>query len=147
MTKNTDKGSFDPEVAIEETPGYLGHIFDGYVSFGPELRLLGEFDWENYCNIASELDVFERTLNLDLAGDSLTFKADPSCVNEFLDKLPSIEAIYDCPKDQGPASGSGYVFVLKDNWRSNISLEEQVNSLREALELDYEKIQFEYSKK
>jgi hypothetical protein len=53
-------------------------------------------------------------------------------------------AIYDCPPDQGPAGGSGYVFVLRDNWQSDPPLSEQVSALRKALEKDYEILRQKY---
>jgi hypothetical protein len=136
--------SFDPDLPIEETPGYLGHIFDDYVSFDLDLISLSEFDWSEYSNMASEIDKLERCLTLNLIGTEISIIANASQINTFLDKLPSINAIYDCPPDQGPAGGSGYVFLLCDDWKSYAPLSEQISALREALEIDYEILRLEF---
>ena len=144
MNDENDPYPFDPDLEIEETPGYLGSVWDGEVSFGPELILLSEFDWSEYSNMASEIDQLERCLTLNLDGTEISINADASQINTFMDELPSINAIYDCPTDQGPAGGSGYVFLLCDNWKSNAPLSEQISALREALEIDYEILRLEF---
>ena len=77
-----------------------------------------------------------RHLVLDL-GDKIEVEADASMMNEFLDHLPSVEAIYFCPPDQGPASGAGYVFVTTGIYREEIIRSHAV-ALKKALEEDYE---------
>jgi hypothetical protein len=144
MNDENDPYPFDPELPIEETPGYLGIIWDGEVAFGPELILLSEFDWSEYSNMASEIYQLERCITLNLNGTEISIIADASQINTFLDELPSINAIYDCPPDQGPAGGSGYVFLLCDNWKSYAPLSEQISALREALETDYEILRLEF---
>jgi hypothetical protein len=62
MNDENDPYPFDPELPIEETPGYLGIIWDGEVAFGPELILLSEFDWSEYSNMASEIYQLERCI-------------------------------------------------------------------------------------
>jgi hypothetical protein len=144
MNDENDPYPFDPDLPIEETSGYLGSIWDGEVSFGPELELFSEFDWSEYSNMASEIDQLERCLTLNLDGTEISIIADASQINTFLDELPSINAIYDCPPNQGPAGGSGYVFLLCDNWKSYAPLSEQISALREALEIDYEILRLEF---
>jgi hypothetical protein len=144
MNDKNNTYEFDRDLPVEETPGYLGHVFDEYVSFGPELILLSEFDWSEYSNMASEIDQRERCLTLNLDGTEISIIADASQINTFLDELPSINAIYDCPPNQGPAGGSGYVFLLCDNWKSYAPLSEQISALREALETDYEILRLEF---
>jgi hypothetical protein len=136
---------FDPEVPVEETSGYLGHVFDDHdISLGPELDLLSEFDWKEYEMMASELDKLDRCLTMDIEGAVLSVSAKACFINEFIDGLPSVEAIYDCPPDQGPAGGSGYVFIENDGYQSDIPLIKQVSALREALEKDYEILRLEF---
>ena len=144
MNNSVDDYRFDPELPVEETPGYLGHVFDDFLSFGSELQTLSEFDWRQYQSMAFDLDQLDRQLEFNLGGELLTIEADASQINEFLDELPSVVANYDCPPDQGPAGGSGYVFVLRDNWQSDPPLSEQVSALRKALEKDYEILRQKY---
>ena len=127
---------FDPEQPVEETPGYLGHIFDDYISFGSELAALSDFDWQGYANMALEIDRCDRCLSLDLGDTKFLVRADASRINEFLDQLPSVEAIYDCPPNQGPAGGSGYVFVIAENCPAPEKISQQAAALRKALEID-----------
>jgi hypothetical protein len=145
MTEENDETSFDEETPIEETPGYLGHIFDDYLSFGPGLQALSDFDWKEYQNMAMELDKLDRRLTLELNGEEKTISGDACSINDFLDELPTVEAIYDCPPGQGPAGGSGYVFIVADGFAGpGERVEEHAKSLRKALETDYEILREEY---
>ena len=108
MTEEDSEDIFIEETPIEETSGYLGHIFDDYLSFGPELEALSDFDWTQFESMAMDLAKLDRRLTMELDGKATAIEADASRKNEFLDKLPSVEATYECPPDQGPAGGSGY---------------------------------------
>tara|TARA_Y100001934_G_C12189999_1_gene695930 strand:- start:548 stop:1036 length:489 start_codon:yes stop_codon:yes gene_type:complete len=139
MTEEEGENLIDEETPIEETPGYLGHIFDDYVSFGPKLEALSDFDWAQFESMATDLDKCDRCLTLKLNGKTTVFSADASRINEFLDELPSVDAIYYCPPDQGPAGGAGYIFVAAEDY-----VEEHAKELRKALEVDYEILREEY---
>ena len=138
-----DDYPFDPEQPVEATPGYLGHIFDDYISFGSELAALSDFDWQGYANMASEI-ACDRCLSLDLGNTKFLVRADAYMINEFLDQLPSVEAIYDCPPNQGPGSGSGYVFVIAEHCPAPEKISQEAAALRKALEIDYETLRSEF---
>ena len=144
MTGEDSEDTYDDETPVEETPGYLGHIFDDYLSFGPELEALSDFDWKQFGHMAEELDRLARRLNLELDGKTTAINADANRTNEFLDELPSVVAIYDCPPDQGPAGGSGYVFVADEGYAGPGRVELHAKALRKALETDYEILREEY---
>lgn len=144
MNGEDGEDSYDEETPVEETPGYLGHIFDDYLSFGPELEALSDFDWAQFEYMAEDLDKLDRRLNLVLDGKKKAIRADANRINEFLDELPSVEAIFDCPPDQGPAGGSGYVFVAAEGYTGPGRVQEHAKALRKALEMDYEILREEY---
>ena len=144
MTEEDSEDTYDEGAPVEETPGYLGHVFDDYLSFDPELEALSDFDWTQFEDMALELGKLERRLTLELDGKATAIRADANRINEFLDELPSVEAIYDCPPDQGPAGGSGYVFVAADGYTGPGRVEEHAKELRKALEMDYEILREEY---
>ncbi len=144
MTDENGGDTFDEDTPVEETPGYLGHVFDDYLSFGPELEALSDFDWTQFECMAEDLDRLNRRLNLELDGKTTAISADANRINEFLDELPSVEAIYDCPPDQGPAGGSGYVFVASEGYTGPGRVQEHAKALRKALETDYEILREEY---
>jgi hypothetical protein len=123
---------------------YLGHIFDDYIAFDHELGVLSDFEWKEFENMASELDELDRCLTLEIDGKEIAIRADASRINEFLDELPTVEAIYDCPPDQGPAGGSGFVFVAAESYAGSGKTEEHAKALRTALEVDYESLREKY---
>jgi len=144
MSDEINSYDFDPDVPVEETPGYLGYVFDDFYDFGPELETLSHFDWKQYESMAVELDQSDRQLVVDLGKDKIEIEADASRMNEFLDHLPSVETIYNCPPDQGPAGGSGYVFVVSDISYGYELIRSHAVALKKALEEDYEVLRKDY---
>ena len=145
MNDENESYEFDPDVQVEMTPGYLGYVFDDYFKFGPELETLFSFDWKQYESMAIELKKDNRHLVVDLGDQKIDVKADAFKINEFLDHLPSVEAIYDCPQDQGPAGGSGYVFVASNSYYlEHDKIRSHAVALKKALEEDYEILRQEF---
>ena len=54
--------------------------------------------------------------------------------------------MYDCPPDQGPAGGSGYVFFKVDGYSDQDVLNE-ANELYKALRSDYELLEAEQERR
>lgn len=134
----------DP-VPVEETPGYVGNVFDGEFMPGEELRVLGDFDWTTYATMADELGKTERKLKIELPKGQIEIRADAWDLDQIIEQLPAIEALYDCPPDQGPAAGSGYVFIVGDGWEAK-DVEAQSAALRQALDKDLKGLELEYNK-
>jgi hypothetical protein len=65
-------------------------------------------------------------------------------LNHPLTVRPPHVPVYDCPPDQGPAGGSGYIFVGADAYAGLGSVEEHAKTLRKALEIDYEILREKY---
>ncbi len=59
--------TYDDETPIEETPGYLGHIFDGFISFSGGLKALDGFDFSLYGIMADELGQLVRQIEVQFA--------------------------------------------------------------------------------
>lgn len=129
-----DGDEYDWETPIEETPGFLGIVFDDMNEFGDGLAPLRGFDFSEYGILADELGLNEIRLNLNFGGEHVTAKFGPFEINKIVACIPSVEAIYDCPPGQGPAGGAGYIFRL-----SSGAIEETIQNatvLRAALDAD-----------
>jgi hypothetical protein len=138
-----EDGAYDYDTPIEETPGYLGHIFDGFLSFSDGLKALDGFDFSLYAIMADELGQLDREIEVQFDTDPAHLKFEAYSVREIVGAIPLLVAVYDCPPNQGPASGSGYIFVLKDGAALS-ECERQAQLLRNALDDDFEKLRREY---
>ncbi|WP_170773966.1 hypothetical protein [Ruegeria lacuscaerulensis] len=99
--------AFDDETPVEETQGYVGHIFDDFIDFGEGLKPLEEFDFSFYGIMADELGLSERKLEVDFGNGSTSISFEAYSLNEIVETILAVEAIYECPANQGPAGGSG----------------------------------------
>lgn len=127
----------DYETPIEEYPGYIGYSWDRNFVPGPELTALKDFDWRTYSQRIDEAGG-SRTIKVPLENEvlALTFDAYDDIAN-LLDQLPAVEVYKDDgPPNQGPAGGSGFVFVLKDDATLK-ELSEQIAALRQSLDVDF----------
>ncbi len=103
---------YDYETPVEETPGYIGHQFDEFIVFDEGLKPLEGFDFRQYAGLADELDALQRQLEIDFGDGPKVISFDAYAIHEIVASIPSVDAIYDCPPDQGPAGGAGHVFVF-----------------------------------
>lgn len=131
---------YDFETPIEETPGYVGHIFDDYIDFSDSLKPLIGFDFRLYGQMADELGAMDRCLEIDFGGGPASIGFSAYSIHEVVSAIPSVDAIYDCPPNQGPAGGSGHIFLLQDG----ATLEEALvcaQILRAALDKDFQSLE------
>ncbi len=131
------------ETPIEKTPGYLGYIFDDFLTFSSGLKPLDGFDFSLYGIMADELGQLDRKLEIHFGDGSPRAEFEAYSVSQIVQSIPLVTAIYDCPPDQGPAGGSGYVFVLQQGG-SREECKRQAQILRIALNEDFEKLRKEY---
>lgn len=129
----------DP-ITPEDIPGFLGLVFDGDWALGERMGKLADFDWSYYAILADEIGEPERKVTLQLAHTTVSIDSEAWYGHTFIDELPAVNAVYDCPADQGPAAGSGYIFIL-DNNHTYKDVLEQSNKLYEALQADLERIE------
>lgn len=131
------------QTPIEKTPGYLGYIFDDFLSFSGALKPLDGFDFSIYGIMADELGQVDRKLEVSFGDGSSQAEFEAYSVSQIVQSIPLVTAIYECPPDQGPAGGSGYVFVLqKGGSREECKRHAQV--LRSALDEDFEELRKQY---
>ena len=133
----------DP-IPVEDLPGYLGNTWDGEVFLGTDLGKLTDFDWREYGMLADEFAVIERKLELTLDNKTIIIEAEAWHPHEIIDALPSVNSVYDEPPDQGPAGGSGYIFIAEEGFSVEQILEHS-NALYEALVSDLEMIKTKIS--
>lgn len=131
--------SFEPideETGIEQYPGYLGMTWDGEVFMIQPLIRFQEFDWRKYWHLLEEAGR-SGEITFEFQGKSRWIEYEPYAdVAYILDELTSVEVHRDDGVSYGGmASGSGYIFFLKDGY----SLDEVVQefySLMPAIDHD-----------
>lgn len=96
----------------EQIPGFLGLIFDGNAAFEAALAPLKGFDFWTYAQLADELEAVERCIVVDFGSGATELRFDASSVEQIVAAIPAVDALYDCPDDQGPAGGAGHVLVI-----------------------------------
>src|SRR5438045_1402522 len=101
-----DDDDYDYETPVEETPGYIGYVFDREFTAGEGLAPLQDFDWSKYTLMAVELDKTARNLVIQVGVNKLEINTDASSIEGLVGALPSVVAVFDCPPSQGPAGGS-----------------------------------------
>ncbi|MBP0465881.1 hypothetical protein J5Y09_18285 [Roseomonas sp. PWR1] len=134
MTGDEDWDDAADATPIEETPGYLGHSWDGQLIAGPLLEPLRAFPPYEYQDLIPE---HIRPLRILLPSGAVDLAYEPdSDLAMLLEQLPSIEVMADHgPADQGPAGGSGYVFTMA-NGASEASVAAEVAALIAAVSAD-----------
>lgn len=139
MHNNED---YDYDTPVEETPGYLGHRFDEFIVFDEVLRPLEGFDFPEYASLADELDALQRRLEIDFGDGPTVISFDAYAIHEIVASIPSVDAIYDCPPDQGPAGGSGHIFVF-NGVQTLVEVTVAAKALRSVLNSDLTALQAE----
>jgi hypothetical protein len=135
---------WDYETPVEEIPGYVGLIFDGFLELSEGLLPLKGFDFDLYGIMADELDELTRHLEIDFGSGITLVSFEARAVNEIVSSIPSVDAIYDCPPNQGPGSGSGYIFLMADGF----TIEETTKAaaiLRTAIDADFAALEAQYA--
>jgi hypothetical protein len=134
---------YDYETPVEETPGYLGHLFDEFIVFDEGLKPLAGFDFRRYAGLADELDALNRQLAIDFGDGPRVVSFDAYSIHEIVASIPFVDAIYDCPPDQGPAAGAGHIFLLNGEWPIDAVTDAAI-ALRAALDADFSALQCEF---
>ena len=93
--------------------------------------------------MADELGQHDREVEVQFVAGSSQVKFEAYSVSDIVGSIPAVLVVYDCPPGQGPASGSGHIFVLKDGAVLS-DCERQAQDLRSALDEDFEKLRREY---
>jgi hypothetical protein len=125
----------DQTAPVEETPGYVGHVFDEFVVFEEGLKPLDGFDFSRYGRLADEIGLPTRLIEIDFGHGAQAIEFEAYSINEIIASLPFVDAIYDCPPNQGPAGGAGHIFVL-DEGHNLAEVAAAAKILRSALDAD-----------
>jgi hypothetical protein len=106
---------------------------------GPELAALKDFDRETYSELIEEAGG-SRILVLHTSKHNPAVSIEPyENIAYVLDQLPAVQVYKDHgPPDAGPASGSGFVCVLRDGFSID-ELAGQVRALGSALDADLQR--------
>jgi hypothetical protein len=104
----------DDDTAIEEYPGYLGHIWDYDFFPGPELQILSGFLWVEYQELLEDLSR-EIEVSVDDTKVAVKLHCFGAGLAAALDQLPPFDVTHDDGSSYNhPCGGSGYVIFLAD---------------------------------
>lgn len=131
---------YDYGTPVEETPGYLGHLWDEFIFFDEGLKPLEDFDFRRYAGLANEVDALNRKLEIDFGDGPKVISFDAYSIHEIVGSIPFVDAVYDCPPDQGPAAGAGHIFVI-DEGHTLAEATAAAKTLRSALDADLLRLQ------
>jgi hypothetical protein len=135
-----DLDNTDQETPIEEYPGFVGYTWDGEFRPGPELKVLGDFDWSTYWELADNYENPRRIVLSYTPKDIECTVGAYEDIAHLLDQIPSLTVMYDNgPADAGPASGTGYVFFIADE-TSVETLVADMSRLRAGLDADFQEL-------
>lgn len=134
---------YDYETPVEETPGYLGHLWDEFIVFDEGLKPLEGFDFRRYGGLADEVNALNRKLEIDFGDGPKVISFDAYSIHEIVGSIPFVDAIYDCPPDQGPASGAGHIFVLNGEQPLD-DITGAARVLRSALDTDFSALERQF---
>ena len=122
------------QTPIEELPGILGYQWDdfGFVALDPCLSAIAEIDLRELQEAQAVAEGFKlevltsegfRIIEIDTYGP----------IFPIFGELPSLAVEFDCPPNQGPAGGAGYLFFLAGSTTDDVKRE--VDSFCAALKL------------
>lgn len=107
---------FESETPVEELPGILGYQWDDFdfVSLSEATSsltadLVRDFD-EQASYLTKNLPVKVR---VGLAEIDVAVEPGERLIG-LLDALPAVDVLIDCPPDQGPSGGAGYLVFIAD---------------------------------
>ena len=126
----------DEDTGIEQYPGYVGMTWDGEVSMIKTLIHFQEFAWRNYWHLLDESGRSgEIAFEFQGNGRSILYEPFTDLAN-IVEELTTVEVHRDDGLSYGGmASGSGYIFFLKDGF-SMAEAELEFRCLCAALEHD-----------
>lgn len=130
-----EPNNYTDDAGREQIPGFLGLIFDGDAAFEAALAPLSGFDFWTYAQLADELEAVERCVVVDFGSGATELCFDARSVEQIVGAIPAVDALYDCPDDQGPAAGAGHVLVMTDGFNDS-DVTRGALSLRVALDAD-----------
>ena len=130
----------EEEKAIEEYPGYLGHIWEGdYLDLIKELSFLGDIPWKRYQELTGYLDDPTRHINVKFESnaDKKLIGFDPwnDPLANILDQVPSVDV-------PNISSGYAHIFFLKDGHKLHEAIND-INEVSKALMADYNHLEDE----
>jgi hypothetical protein len=133
----------DEETGIEEYPGYVGMTWDGELSMHADFKRFQQFDWDSFSELVQERDEkIELLYKFRERLYRLEFEAYQD-LGYMIDELQTVEAHYDDgAKYGGMASGSGFIFFLK-NKNSISDAKSEINALLDSLEEKLAELKFD----
>ena len=133
-----DFDPIDEETGIEEYPGYIGMTWDGELSMSKGFESLKNFSWNNYSEIVDEIGGIREILyEYQNIKNYVKFEAYRD-IGFLLDDLITTEVHRDDGASYGGmASGSGYIFFIKEGYAMAHAIDE-INIVTIALQKDLE---------
>ncbi len=103
------------ETPVEEMPGILGYKWDDwdFVVLDRCLSAIAKIDLQEFQEAQEVGDGFKLEVQTS-AGLKIVEIGWSDSIFPIFGELQSISVVLDCPPNQGPAGGSGYLFFLAD---------------------------------
>jgi len=123
------------ETPIEELPGILGHQWEDYDFWvlDPCLSAIAEIDMQKLQEAQETAEGFWLEVQTSEGLKKIEIGQYDRIFPTF-GELPSISVVFDCPPNQGPAAGSGYLFFLA-NGSTTDNVKREVDHFCAALKL------------
>ena len=130
----------DDDTGIEEYPGYVGMTWDGEISMLKKFENFKKFNWDTYSELIEESNE-SRIISYEFQThkNQFIFEAYQD-VGFLVDELITVESHRDDGASYGGmASGSGYIFFLRNGYTLDDAVEE-FNAVTMALIEDLAKL-------
>ena len=133
---------YDHDRPIEEHAGILGYSWDGQLVFIDDcLSPLKEIQWNEYFALLDDQDGQAHTLSAAINEQTVSIDVkDVYDVAQILDQSGILDVSRDNgPVNASPASGSGYLFFLREGDSPKI-VRRNVNALVDAISEDFRRL-------
>ncbi len=111
------------QIPIEELPGILGYKWDDhdFVALDPCVSSIANIDLRA---LQEAIDIDEFFIEIQTIEGIKKIEIDwYGSIFPIFGELPSLAVVLDCPPDQGPAGGAGYLFFLAGSTTDEVKLE------------------------
>ena len=131
----------DSQAPMWEFPGCIGYTWGTEFYPRSEIKILADFDWNRYRELAARYGRHTRRLSVLLPTGPLTIKFGAHAnIGKIMDQLPTV-TVYVVHSDYGlsdgaPGSDSAYIFFLADGVNRE-DLRASITVLRAALDRDF----------
>jgi hypothetical protein len=134
----------DGQTPMWELPGCIGYTWGTEFYPRSEIKILADFDWNRYRELAANYGHHNRRLSVFLSTGPISIEVGTHAnIGKIIDQLPTV-TVYVVHSDYGlpdgePRSDSAYIFFLADGAKRTDFLA-SITALRAALDKDFKSL-------